>query len=228
MMRNKNFKNLKKFNLLLSGMLIASCLTACSTQSQQDVSILAGNQPVATEEATKPEVPEGALVDASGDFVYTGKLQTIGDITIGFLQVPLGYLQVEQEQELPGILQYCDTSGANLITFGYYQGITYQALAESRRSALEETDGIEGLSGATTTVGDYQALQLYAYHKDDTTGNTLIVAWFIPDQENPQNCYFMEFELDSEHHNIIACSSTFQTVTDYLTNPPENIPDEMA
>ncbi|MDE6086778.1 MAG: hypothetical protein K2G25_00125 [Oscillospiraceae bacterium] len=202
-------------------------ITGCSAEQKQDVSVLANNQPVSTEPATKPEVPEGAIVDASGDFVYTGKLQTIGDITIGFMQIPLGYLQVEQEQELPGILQYCDATGANLITFGYYQGITYQALAESRRSALEETEGVEGLTGATTTVGDYSALQLYCYYKDGTN-STLIVAWFIPDQENPENCYFMEFELDSDHQNLIACSSTFQTVTDYLTNPPENIPDEMA
>ncbi|MDE5884608.1 MAG: hypothetical protein K2H29_05970 [Oscillospiraceae bacterium] len=221
-------KNLK-FPVLLCSVLLFSMIgmDGCSTEQKQDVSVLAGNQPVSTEPATKPEVPEGAIVDASGDFVYTGKLQTIGDITIGFMQVPLGYLPVEQEQELPGIVQYCDATGANLITFGYYQGITYQALAESRRSALSETEGIDGLTGATTTVGDYSALQLYCYYKDETT-NTLIVAWFIPDQENPENCYFMEFELDSDHQNLIACSSTFQTVTDYLTNPPENIPDEMA
>ncbi|MDE7122381.1 MAG: hypothetical protein K2O42_09505, partial [Oscillospiraceae bacterium] len=75
-------------------LLVLFSMTGCSAEQKQDVSVLSGNQPIATEPATKPEVPEGAIVDESGDFVYTGKLQTIGDITIGFLQVPLGYLQV--------------------------------------------------------------------------------------------------------------------------------------
>lgn len=209
--------------LVCSLLFLLSSITGCSSQ-KQDVSILANNQPVSTEPATKPEVPEGAIVDASGDFVYTGKLQTIGDITIGFMQVPLGYLVVEQEEEIPGILQYCDATGSNLITFGYYQGITYDNLAESRRSALAETEGVEGLTGATTTIADYPALQLYCHHTD----GLFIIAWFIPDLENPENCYFMEFELDSDHQNLIACSSTFQTVTDYLTNPPDAVQTQIT
>lgn len=203
-----------KRKLLKTGvMIMLLCCAGCSTETQSDgMSILNGGQSVgSTEEATKPEVPEGAIVDESGDFVYAGKLQPIGNDETGYMQVPLGYTPVQAEEEIPGMMQYCDATGTNMITLGHYEGISYQVLAENRRYSLEEQEEIEGLTGAMVTVAGYPALELYCHHTD----GIFLTAWMIEDAENPENCYFMEFEFDAEHQNILACSSTFQSIQDY-------------
>ena len=210
-----------KYKLKLAILMILLFCTGCSTENNNDISILNRNQSVdATEEATKPEVPEGAIVDESGDFVYAGKLQPIGNSETGYMQIPLGYTEVQSEDVLntfSGMVQYCDATGVNMITLGHYEDISYQVLAENRRYALEEQEEIEGLSGSIVTVAGYHALQLYCHHTD----GIFLTSWMIEDPKNSEDCYFMEFEFDSDHQNILACSSTFQTVQDYKKSQKE-------
>ena len=206
-----------KYKLKIVILIMKLFCTGCSVKSNEDISILNSNQSIGTtEEATKPEVPEGAIVDESGDFVYTGKLQPIGNDEIGYMKIPLGYTKVESEDDVAlsiftGMVQYCDATGVNMITLGHYEGISYQVLAENRRYALEEQEEISGLSGSIVTVAGYNALQLYCYHTD----GIFLTTWMIEDPKNSEDCYFMEFEFDFDHQNILACSSTFQSVEDY-------------
>ncbi|MDE5792463.1 MAG: hypothetical protein K2H66_02950 [Oscillospiraceae bacterium] len=210
-----------KSKLQLAILMILLFCTGCSVENNNDISILNQNQSVdATEEATKPEVPEGAIADESGDFVYAGKLQPIGNSETGYMQIPLGYTEVQSEDVLntfSGMVQYCDATGVNMITLGHYEDISYQVLAENRRYALEEQEEIEGLSGSIVTVAGYHALQLYCHHTD----GIFLTSWMIEDPKNSEDCYFMEFEFDSDHQNILACSSTFQTVQDYKKSQKE-------
>ncbi|MBD5143904.1 MAG: hypothetical protein HDT22_09915 [Ruminococcus sp.] len=204
-----------KNKLKIAIFIIMLFCTGCSAEKKDNISVLNSNQSIeSTEEATKPEVPEGAIVDESGDFVYAGKLQPIGNDETGYMQVPLGYTEVQSEDVLStfsGMVQYCDATGVNMITLGHYEDISYQVLAENRRYALEEQEEIEGLSGAIVTVAGYSALQLYCHHTD----GIFFTTWIIEDPKNSENCYFMEFEFDADHQNILACSSTFQTIQDY-------------
>lgn len=193
------------------GMLLTAAtalsLSACGKPEQ--VSILESAQE--TQEYTLPEVPEGAITDESGSFVYDGPLQQGGDDENGYIQVPLGYLNF-QEEGVEGLTQYCDTSGTNIVTLDFYENINYQDAANNLRAYMESQTNIEGLTGATVTINGYNALQLYCHFTD---ANLFLVTWLIEDPANPMDTYYLAIEFSNEKSSIMACSSTFQTKEDY-------------
>ena len=165
---------------------------------------------VTAEDATKPEVPEGALVDQSGDFVYDGKLQQIGDDENGYLKVPLGYLPF-QDEDVQGLTQYSDATGKNIFTLEHYS-MPYQLAAENMRSYLSQQETVQDIQGASVPVAGYNALQLYGHYSD----GYYIVIWFIEDPAAPESSsYYLAIEFDTDHQNLIACSASFLTVEDY-------------
>ena len=200
--------------------LLALTLTACgglddkssgSAFHDQDSQALVSTADESAGDAGKAEVPEGALVDYSGEFVFDGKLQQIGDDENGYMKVPLGY-QRFQDEDVEGLTQYCDVSGTNILTLEHYQGLSYMAAAENMRAYLAQQDTVQDIQGATVQVADYNALQLYGHYGD----GFYIVTWFIEDPANPaESSYYLSIEFDAEHQNLIACSSSFQTVEDY-------------
>lgn len=202
---------------------LALFMTACGGSKDEGKSVLenAGAIPAPTEgqteSATLPEVPEGAIVDESGSFVYTGPLRQGGDDENGYIKVPLGYVPF-QEEGVSGLTQYSDVTGTNVITLDYYEGIDYTVAATNLRYYMEEDETIEGLTGASVMVNGYQSLQLYCHFTDD---NKFLVTWLIQDPADPASCYYLAIEFVSEDSDIMACSSTFQTVEDYAASASE-------
>ncbi len=205
-MKNKKIK----FGIIF---ISAVLLTGCNANQQDGVSVLNQGEAISgnTEAETKPEVPEGAIADDSGNFVYTGKLQPVRDDENGYMQVPLGYSPF-QEEGTEGLTQYADATGTQIFTLDYYENMSYEAAAESMRYYLESQENIEGLQGAVATVHGYPARQLYCHFTD---ADIFWVIWMIQDTANPENTYYLSIEFDSEHQDILACSSTFQTVDDH-------------
>lgn len=202
-----------KRKLLMILNMLAVVLTGCSAGQNDGVSVLNQGQSleVDTQEATKPEIPEGAIADDAGNFVYEGKLQPIGDDENGYMQVPLGYLPF-QEEGVEGLTQYSDATGTQIFTLDYYEDMSFEAAAESMRYYLAQQENIEGLQGSITTVNGYDARQLYCHFTD---ANLFWIIWMIEDPDHPSNSYYLSVECDPDHQNLIACSSTFQTVNDY-------------
>ena len=167
-------------------------------------------------EATQTDAPKAnntgeGITDDSGEFVYTGKLQPVGDDENGYIQVPLGYLPF-QDEDVEGLTQYCDTTGKNIVTLDRYDNIDYQTVANNLRGYMEAQEDIEDLNGAKVTVAGYTALQLYGHYTD----GYFLVAWSIQDPAHPDDrTYYLAMEFDSEHQYLMACSSTFQTVEDH-------------
>lgn len=204
-MKNKLFVLISIFALTLTG---------CSAGQSDGVSVMNQGQSLegnASVEATKPEVPEGAITDDAGNFVYEGKLQPVGDDENGYMQVPLGY-QPFQEEGTEGLTQYADATGTNIFTLDYYENMSLTMAAESMRYYMESQENIEGLQGSVTTVNGYNARQLYCHFTD---ANLFWIIWLIEDPDNPDNSYHLSLQCDPDHQNLIACSSTFQTVNDY-------------
>ncbi len=164
-----------------------------------------------TESATLPEIPEGAITDESGSFFYAGELKQGGDDENGYIQIPYDYVRF-QEEGVEGLTQYSDVTGTNIITLDHYDNINYQDAANSLRYYMEEEPYIEGLSGASVKVAGYNSLQLYCHFTDD---NKFLVTWLIEDPADPADCYYLAIEFANEDSGIMACSSTFQTVTDH-------------
>ena len=204
-MKNKLFVLISIFALTLTG---------CSAGQSDGVSVMNQGQSLegnASVEATKPEVPEGAITDDAGNLVYEGKLQPVGDDENGYMQVPLGY-QPFQEEGTEGLTQYADATGTNIFTLDYYENMSLTMAAESMRYYMESQENIEGLQGSVTTVNGYNARQLYCHFTD---ANLFWIIWLIEDPDNPDNSYHLSLQCDPDHQNLIACSSTFQTVNDY-------------
>ena len=179
---------------LLAGVIgIGLLLTGCSTQ-----------------EAEAPEVPEGAITDDGGEFVYSGQLMQVGDDENGYLQVPADFV-LFQDEDVEGLTQYSDTTGKNIFTLDFYEGLNYQTAAENLRSYMSTQEDLEGLTGAQVTVGGYPALQIYGHYTD----GYFIVTWLIEDTADPENCYYLALEFDNDHQYMMACSSTFQIPEDF-------------
>ncbi|MCR4646889.1 MAG: hypothetical protein K5695_16035 [Oscillospiraceae bacterium] len=205
-----------KWKLLLVP-LLALALTACGGLKEQSGGSVMHDQSSqgfivdngdAAGETTS--IPEGALVDQSGDFVYAGKLQQIGDDENGYMKVPLGYLPF-QDEDVEGLTQYSDTTGKNILTLEHYT-IPYQDAANNMLSYLQSENVIQDVQGATVQVAGYNSLQLYGHYDD----GYYIVIWFIEDPADPEgSSYYMAIEFDSDHKEIVACSSSFQTVEDH-------------
>lgn len=150
------------------------------------------------------------ITDASGDFVYEGKLQQIGCDEDGYIQVPLGYLPF-QDEDVEGLTQYCDVTGKNIVTLDHYDGTDYQTAANNLRAYMETQDDLEGLSGAQVTLDDSPALQLYGHYND----GYFIVCYLIEDAADPTSSYYLALEFDTEHQYLMACTSTFCSTETY-------------
>lgn len=151
------------------------------------------------------------ITDLSGDFTYTGELYQGGDDDNGYILVPANFVSFK-DVDVDGLTQYSDTTGKNIITLKHYKDLDYKTAANNIRSHLETEENLNDLKGATLTVAGYNALQLYGHYSDGYYS----VIWLIEDPANPTgSTYYLAMEFDTEHQNIIACSSTFQTVEDH-------------
>lgn len=198
---------MKKFLTIAIASALLLSLTACGKAEQSS----GASDTKSTTAEMLPEVPEGAIVDESGTFVFTGPLRQGGDDENGYIKVPIGFLSF-QEEGVQGLTQYASMDGTTIITLDRYEGYDYKTVANNFRYYFEEDENVEGLGGATTVVNGYNALQLYCHYKDD---GKYFFAWMIEDPANPQNSYYLAMEFLNDDRNIVACSSTFQTVEDF-------------
>ncbi len=198
---------MKRITAMMLAAVMGLSLTACN--ASEKVSVLEST--ASTQPATLPEVPEGAITDASGSFVYDGPLRQGGDDENGYIQVPLGYVNF-QEEGVEGLTQYSDPTGVNVVTLDCYKDINYQDAANNLRAYMETQTNIEGLTGAVVPINGYNALQIYCHFTD---ADKFLVTWLIEDPANTMNTYYLAIEFVTEKSEIMACSSTFQTKEDY-------------
>lgn len=154
---------------------------------------------------------EQTITDASGDFTYTGALFQGGDDENGYIKVPDGFVNFV-DVDHSGLTQYSDATRNNIFTLNHYDGIDYRTAANNIRAHKESETDLDSLEGATVSIADYHALQLYGRYND----GTYIVTWLIEDPDDPDNStYYLAMEFDSDHQYMVACSSTFETVADH-------------
>ena len=175
-----------------------------------------GTQDAATKEtaaqstaAVSDEVQ--TITDVSGDFSYTGTLFQGGDDKNGYIKVPTDFVNFV-DLDRNGLTQYSDATRKNIITLAHHEGIDYKTAADNLRAKKEKETDLKNVKGATVTIADYRALQIYGRYDD----GIYVVDWFIEDPADPDNStYFLAMEFDAEHDYILACSSTFQTIADH-------------
>lgn len=191
-------------------LLTALCFSLTACGERENSSIAETDEKTATNE-TLPEVPEGAIVDESGTFVYTGPLRQGGDDENGYIKVPLSYVSF-REEGVEGLTQFSNMAGTTVITLDRYEGYHYELIANNMRYYLSEDENVEGLTGAKVKINGYNSLQLYCHYKND---GKYLVAWAIEDPANTEDCYYLAIEFPEDDKSVVACSSTFQTIADY-------------
>ena len=151
------------------------------------------------------------ITDVSGDFSYTGTLFQGGDDKNGYIKIPTGFVTFV-DTNTSGNTQYSDATGKNIFTLRHMEGVDYKAAADSIRYGMEKNGEVKDLVGATVSIADYHALQLYGRYPD----GIYVVIWLIEDPaDSAKSSYYLAMEFDSEHDYMIACSSTFETVADH-------------
>ncbi len=189
----------------------AFLMTACEEPKQSQIGDPIVTSNAETQPATQGELPEGAITDDLGEYVYTGKTQQIGCPEDGFLLVPLGYVPYESEENA-GMTQYIAPGGSNMFTLDRYADMDYRTAAESIRYSLELSGEVEGLAGSTVTVNGLPALRLYCVYPEYSIHQ---VIWLIQDPASPDtSCYYLGLEFVSSDINLIALSSTFRTTAE--------------
>lgn len=150
------------------------------------------------------------ITDDSGGFTYTGELQQIGDDEHGYVMVPADFVKFK-DVETTGAVQYSDVTGKNIVTVTKYTGTDYETAAQSALAYMDEASDITGGTGARLKVAGYDSIQCYGMYDD----GFFIVVWMIKDPANENDSYYLCFEFDGAHSDIMACSSTFQTSEDH-------------
>ena len=199
---------MKHIAMLLSALVLLAAVSAC-TPEEDGVSDIV-QQDAASSAESRRDIPEGAIADASGDFVYEGKLMQVGDDENGYIQVPLGFVAF-QEEDVEGLLQYSDATGQNVVTLDHNDGIDYTSAANSMMNYMQQNEELQDVQGALVTCGGYNAYQIYGRYAD----GFIIVVWLIEDPAHPENSYYLAIEFDNDHQYLVACSSTFETVDDH-------------
>ena len=73
-------------------------------------------------------------------------------------------------------------------------------------AGIDEKGVVQGLTGATVKLGNYDAYQVYGLYPD----GIYEVIWVTEDKNDPGNSYYISFELDAEHIDDLALASTFK------------------
>lgn len=130
------------------------------------------------EEATLPEftlpditIPEISIPDitvpeyTAPELDLDRETQTIGDSRVGYMEIPADFVEF-QDVEGGNDLQYSDKTGTVIYTMNVIEAdVDAEQAGQSIAAHLQE-EGAEDITGATVTVGSYDAKQVYCYYAD--------------------------------------------------------------
>ena len=195
------------FIISLSILVLLFTFSSC-TKKKDVVPSMGEQNAVAGDDANSEKIER--ITDEAGKFIYEGKTQQIGDNEHGFIKVPADFVRFK-DAEVNGLVQYSDISGKNVITLNHYKGVNFISAALRLYAGISsEKEGIEGLTYDSVSIAGYNANQVSGYYPD----GYYFVAWLIEDPADPLDSYYLTFEYDKAHENIMAFSSTFRAAND--------------
>ena len=146
-----------------------------------------------------------------GDDVASYLLDTkrVGNDEAGYIDVPSEFVVFREEGGLTSDVeayQYSDPAGKTIFTVSGYENVDAKAVADALMQGLEE-DGAEDPTGAETTIGGYDAYQVYGYYPDE---NLFLVMWAFETADRDDFVHFVGIEFDAdEYADVWLLSETF-------------------
>ena len=161
-----------------------------------------------TEEQTSAEPTETEITDSG--FVFKGKVMEIGDDEHGYIMVPADSYKF-YDATGTNMIQYAIDGPTNIMTIKHLPGVGSYLAAQGIMAGIDEKGIVQGLTGATVKLGDYDAYQIYGLYPD----GVYEVIWVTEDKNVPDSSYYVCFELDAEHIDDLALASTYKMPSDH-------------
>lgn len=177
--------------------------TAAATEQSETVTTTVTEAEQSGTEVIETEVEESG-------FVYKGQVMEVGDDEHGYIMVPADCHRF-YDDTATNLIQYSDDYPANIITIKHLPGVSSYMAAQGIMKGIDDKGIVEGLTGATVKLGDYDAYQIYGLYPD----GVFEVIWVAQDKNDPENCYYICFELDSDHMDDLALASTYKMPADH-------------
>lgn len=104
-------------------------------------------------------------------------VKRVGEANYGFIDVPFDWVKFEDVDVTIDIIQYCDLSGASVVTLNAWQDPNNSAKnAASAVWVSMEQEGAKDVTGATVKIGEYTAYQVYGFYPNQSK---TLVTWFF-------------------------------------------------
>ncbi len=143
-------------------------------------------------------------------FVYNGKVVEIGDDEHGYIMVPADAYRF-YDDTATNVIQYAIDGPINIITIKHLPGVGSYNAAQGIMKGIDDKGIVQGLTGATVKLGDYDAYQIYGLYPD----GVYEIIWVTEDKNDPDNSYYICFELDADHMNDLALAQTYKMPADH-------------
>ncbi len=208
-----------KINKLIFVLVSAVCvlqLCGCADEEKEEKAVEVQTETVAVTEAETEEITATltgvettvvAETEASEESVEDDNngmyLKRVGDDKTGYIDLTQGdwvkFVEAES-MEGTGILsmqQACTPSQSAIITLTVYEenNLTVEDVANNVWAACEADGGID-VTGATQTIGDYEAKQVYCYYEDI---QKFLVCWVFKCEDNLIHFVSAEFTYDDAY-----------------------------
>lgn len=208
-----------KINKLVSMLVSAICvlqLCGCADEEKEEKAVEVQTETVAVTEAETTEMTDApteaettaaveteASEEAAEDDNNGMYLKRVGDEKTGYVDLTQGdwvkFVEAES-MEGTGILsmqQACTPSQSAIITLTVYEenNLSVEDVANNVWAACEADGGVD-VTGATQTIGSYEAKQVYCYYEDI---QKFLVSWVFKCEDNLIHFVSAEFTQDNAY-----------------------------
>ena len=128
--------------------------------------------------------------------------QRIGSVETGYTDVPADYYPFTDPTVTGDIIQYCDSTGTNIVTLTYYEDtdLTAKACAGAMLQNFEQDPEIDpdSITAAVVTLDDCDAYQVYGYYPAE---DLFLIIWFL---DSPEDDYihYISVEITSDNYAL--------------------------
>jgi hypothetical protein len=161
-----------------------------------------GPQKSSSQRAEQPKTePKAAASGSSEDTMR------VGEDGVGYVTVPSSWTEFN-DVDNPEATQYCadDKTIVTMQSYADQKGELTPKQAATNIYANMEDEDVEGLTGATVTLADQEAYQVYGYYADD---DIFLVAWLLEDSDGVVHYVSAEGTQDTVSEAVAVVESSY-------------------
>lgn len=161
-----------------------------------------GTQKSSSQRAEQPQAEPKAAASSSSE-----NTMRVGEDGVGYVTVPSSWTEFN-DVDNPEATQYCadDKTIVTMQSYADQKGELTSKQAATNIYANMEDEDVEGLTGATVTLADQEAYQVYGYYADD---DIFLVAWLLEDSDGVVHYVSAEGTQDTVSEAVAVVESSY-------------------